>query len=172
MLALHGPDFVRGARTLSLLVLGHLVSSSCGLAGWVLLAAGRSKMVLANNLGSLALNVVLCLALIPRYGMEGAAASATIALIVLHIVQSTQAWLLARAHPLSRGFVRLASLGTLVIGAQLGLDQVLGANAHARGVGLSIAGALVFLALAWWLAPAGERDVLRMMVRLKPKRRA
>jgi len=171
MLALHGPDFVRGARTLALLALGHVVNASCGLAGWVLLASGRSKTVLANNLASVALNIVLCLVLIPRYGIDGAAASATIAVIVLHIAQSIEAWMLARAHPLSWGFARLASLGTLVIGAQLGLNVVLGGNVYARGIGLSIAGALVFFALAWWLAPTDERDVLRTLLRLKPKRR-
>ena len=169
MLALHGTDFVRGARTLSLLVLGHVVNASWGLAGWVLLASGRSKTVLANNLGSVALNIVLCLVLVPRYGMEGAAASATIAVMVLHLLQSIEAWVLARSHPLSWGFARLASLGTLVIGAQLGFNQVLGGNLYVRGFGLSIAGALVFFALAWWLSPADERNVLRMMVRLKPK---
>jgi O-antigen/teichoic acid export membrane protein len=169
MLALHGPDFARGARTLALLALGHVVNASCGLAGWVLLASGRSKTVLANNLGSVALNIVLCLVLIPRYGMDGAAASATIAVIVLHIAQSIEAWMLARAHPLSWGFARLASLGTLVIGAQLGLDHVLGGNVYARGIGLSIAGALAFFAVAWWLAPPDERDVLRTLLRLKRK---
>jgi O-antigen/teichoic acid export membrane protein len=169
MLALHGAEFVRGARTLSLLVLGHVVNASWGLAGWVLLASGRSKTVLANNLGSVALNILLCLVLIPRYGMEGAAASATIAIVVLHIAQSIEAWVLARSHPLSWGFARLASLGMLVIGAQLGLNQVLGGHVYVRGIGLSIAGAIAFFALAWWLAPPDERDVLRALLRRKPR---
>jgi O-antigen/teichoic acid export membrane protein len=169
MLVLHGPDFVRGARTVALLTIGHLVNASLGLTGWVLLAAGRSKTVLVNNVGALAVNIVLCLVLVPRFGMEGAAASATLAIIALQIVHAIQAWAIAGAHPLSAGFARLAVLGALVIGAELGLDRVLGGNELVRGIALAVVGGVVFFSLAWLLAPSDERDVLRAILRLKPR---
>ena len=169
MLALHGPEFVRGARTVALLTMGHLVNASLGLTGWVLLAAGRSKTVLVNNVGALAVNIALCLVLIPRFGMEGAAASATLAIFVLQIVHAIQAAVIAGAHPLSVGFARLAVLGALVIGAELGVDRMLGGNALARGDrrggrwrrGVPLAGLAA--------CASRERDVLRAILRLKPK---
>jgi O-antigen/teichoic acid export membrane protein len=169
LLAMHGPDFVRGARTVSLLALGHVVNASLGLAGWVLLASGRSKTVLANNVGALIVNVGLCLVLIPRFGIEGAAASFTLAVLALHIAQSIEAWVLARAQPLSWGFARLAALGALVVSAELVLDRMLGGSALIRGVALAVGGAVVFFLVAWWLSPPDEHDVLRAMLRMKAK---
>lgn len=170
LLALHGPDFVRGARTVAILTFGHVVNASFGLAGWVLLASGRSKTVLANNLVALAVNIGLCLLLVPRFGIEGAAAAATLAVIALHAAQSIEAWIIARAHPLSAGFARLWALGTLVIGAEIGLNRVLGGSDLVRGLALAAGGAVVFLTLAWVIASTNERDVLRAMLRLKPRR--
>ena len=128
LLALHGPDFVRGARTVADPDVRPCRQRVVRAAGWVLLASGRSKTGLANNLVALAVNIGLCLFLVPRLGIEGAAAAATLAVIALHAAQSIEAWVIARAHPLSAGFARLWSLGTLVIGTEIGLDRVLGGS--------------------------------------------
>ena len=171
MLALHGPDFVRGARTVAMLTFGHVVNASFGLAGWVLLASGRSKTVLANNLGALAVNIALCVFLVPRFGIEGAAMSATLAVIVLHVVQSIEAWVIARAHPLSAGFVRLCVAGharhRLRARARSRARRQRSGSRHRAGG----------RAARWcsWRSPGliastAERDVLRAMLRLKPRR--
>src|SRR6185295_17681864 len=69
LLALHGPGFVRAGTTLAILVAGN-----------------KSRLILANNVGVFALNLVLCLVLVPRYGMEGAALAASLSVLVIHTV--------------------------------------------------------------------------------------
>src|SRR6185295_179446 len=68
LLALHGPGFVRAGTTLVILVAGHIFNASFGIAGWVLLAGKKSRLILVNNVGVFALNLVLCLVLVQRYG--------------------------------------------------------------------------------------------------------
>ena len=50
LLSLYGPGFQEGASALSLLALGHLVNSTLGLTGWILVTSGRSRLMLVNNL--------------------------------------------------------------------------------------------------------------------------
>lgn len=67
--------YARGAVPLVLVASGffvHVLSGSCGDA---LIALGRTRLVLAGNVGAGVLNVLLNLALIPRFGITGAAAA-------------------------------------------------------------------------------------------------
>ena len=161
LLGLHGAAFVAGTTTLLLLATGHVVNASCGLAGWVLMAGGRSRTMLVNNLLALAANVGLCLVLIPRFGMEGAALAALCALVVLQAVQSFEAHLLARAHPFSRAFLRLAALGVVIMVAEWLLVNHLPGPPIAIAAGVIFVGALAFWGLAWAVSTPEHRDMLR-----------
>jgi O-antigen/teichoic acid export membrane protein len=165
LLALYGPAYVRGMTTLSLLALGYLLNAALGLTGWVLLASSRSRLLLLNNVVALALNVGLCLVLIPRYGMQGAALAAALAILALHVIQSMETYLIARTHPLSRGFLRSAVLGTLVVGGELLVYRMLGGNPLLRAGLLTVVGTAIFFGLAWALGSSGERAMLRGMLR-------
>lgn len=164
LLELHGPAFVRGSVSLAILAFGHLLNASLGLVGWVLLASRRSKTVLLNNVAVFALNVVLCVVLVPKMGMAGAALAATLSIVALHTAQSLVASYLARAHPISRGFVVLLLLGAAIIAGELVASRMMGGSSWVRALVPLFIGTPLFFAGAWALSSREERGLLKTMV--------
>ena len=72
-LGLFGPDFVPAATAMQILVIGQVVAIGCGPATMALVMLKRERLVLVMNLAALLANLGLNLALIPIYGLEGAA---------------------------------------------------------------------------------------------------
>jgi O-antigen/teichoic acid export membrane protein len=147
VLALFGSSFVHGHRTLAWLALAHIINASVGLTGWVLMAAGRSRLILLNNVILFAVSTALCLVLIPRFGIEGAALATAASITLIQVIQGILAYRIGRAHPFSRGFVLLALLGAAVIGAQLLGFRLIGGPPLARALALTVAGAVIYLVL-------------------------
>ena len=77
LLALFGPEFVTGYGVLAVLGLGLIIRASVGQAGDLLILLGHQKAAFSVAAMSLALNVLIALALIPPLGMMGAAISTT-----------------------------------------------------------------------------------------------
>ena len=68
LLALYGPAFQAGAVAIIVLTVSHFVNATFGLAGYVLVVSGRSRLMLANNVVVAVVNVVLGLILIRATG--------------------------------------------------------------------------------------------------------
>jgi O-antigen/teichoic acid export membrane protein len=83
LLWLYGPDYRVGTNAMTLLIIGHLVNGVLGLSGYVLVMSGRSGLFFWNNFGAAALNVVLALVLVPRYGVTGAAIASLVGVTAL-----------------------------------------------------------------------------------------
>jgi O-antigen/teichoic acid export membrane protein len=107
--------FVAAGPVLVVLLLGHLVNGTLGLTGWVIAMAGRSRLIVVNNLISAGSNVVLCCLLIPRLGLLGAALSSVSSVALLQIIQLVEVVLLHRVHPFSRGFFKALAAGAVVL---------------------------------------------------------
>jgi O-antigen/teichoic acid export membrane protein len=82
MLWLFGPDFVAGYLFMLILSVGLLARAAVGPAERLLNMLGQQRICATVYAAALALNVALCVALIPNYGGAGAA-FATSAAIVL-----------------------------------------------------------------------------------------
>jgi O-antigen/teichoic acid export membrane protein len=81
VLSLFGQGFVAASRTLMILAVGYLVSVVLGLSSTWLQFAGKARQVTWVMVGALVLNIVLCVPLIARFGIDGAALSSAVALI-------------------------------------------------------------------------------------------
>jgi O-antigen/teichoic acid export membrane protein len=81
LLALFGDGFGRGYPVMFILAIGMLARAAVGPAERLLNMLGERKQCAAIYAGAFAINLVLCVILIPRLGIEGAAAATTIALI-------------------------------------------------------------------------------------------
>jgi O-antigen/teichoic acid export membrane protein len=94
ILGVFGAQFSAGYWALAILVLGHVVNSGAGPVGLVALVTGRQNDTARVYGWTLIANAILCFALIPRFGMLGAAAAsaATMALwnVWLHFVVSKE----------------------------------------------------------------------------------
>jgi O-antigen/teichoic acid export membrane protein len=99
LLALYGPEFVGAATAFVLLAVKHVVNASMGLTPWVLLMGGRARLMLWNNAGAAALAIALSFALIPRFGVLGAASAGLISEILLQLAYLAETIWLERVHP-------------------------------------------------------------------------
>jgi O-antigen/teichoic acid export membrane protein len=102
LLWLYGPTFQDGAVALVILAVGHLVNAALGLCGWIPVAGGRSRMLLANNAVAAAVNVALGLLLIPRLGLTGTAVAALGSVTLIQIITVVEVRIIHGILPFDR----------------------------------------------------------------------
>jgi O-antigen/teichoic acid export membrane protein len=73
ILAMFGSEFVTGYRSLVILVAGHVMVALFGPVTSLLIMTDRQYHAAALHVGSILLNILLNVLLIPRFGIEGAA---------------------------------------------------------------------------------------------------
>jgi O-antigen/teichoic acid export membrane protein len=85
-LAIFGKDFQDATLALQILCVGQFAYSATGAVTNLLLMAGEERFsVLATGIGAVT-NVVLCVVLIPIWGVEGAAVATTASLMVSEVL--------------------------------------------------------------------------------------
>jgi O-antigen/teichoic acid export membrane protein len=90
VLGVFGPEYRSGVTTLELLVVGNLAWALAALSALWLQYRGRGRSVLGISLATLAVDSLLNLVLIPRYGMTGAAAGTALTLTLAAAVVVAQ----------------------------------------------------------------------------------
>jgi O-antigen/teichoic acid export membrane protein len=114
MRAFFGNAYEAGGSALSLLALGFIVDSATGCNTTLLAMAGRSGLVLLNGiLGGVTL-LSLCLVLIPRWGIVGAAFATVSSITVANTLATVEIWKLYRLQPFSRIALKLVAAGGAV----------------------------------------------------------
>jgi O-antigen/teichoic acid export membrane protein len=83
---MYGNTYVFAGGALSILLIGQLINLATGAVGPLLLVGGYHKIVLLLSGASLIFNVLLCLTLIPKLGITGAALSNTISIILMYLI--------------------------------------------------------------------------------------
>lgn len=151
LLAVYGTGFVDGHRTLVWLALGHLVNATLGLVGWVLMAARRSGAMLRNNAIKVAVELALCLVLIPQLGIEGAAIATFTAIAALHGLQIWEVWRVAAIHPFSLRMFQLALIGGAWTAGELVLYQALPGTVLFRAAVALLTGIPLYFVAVWHL---------------------
>ena len=81
LLGLFGAGFERGYSVMFILAVGMLARAAVGPAERLLNMLGERKQCAFIYAGAFAINLVLCVILIPPTGIEGAAVSTSIALV-------------------------------------------------------------------------------------------
>ncbi|MFI0792160.1 polysaccharide biosynthesis C-terminal domain-containing protein [Micromonospora rubida] len=148
MLALFGSGYAEGRRVVLLLALTMLVATGCGMVDMVLNMAGRTAWTFYNAMAGTVLNVVANVALIPVYGILGAALAWTASILVTNLVPLAQLWWSMRLHPFGRGARIAMALAAAAFGLPLGLASLFGAPAPVL-VLVTGAGAVAYVAGAW-----------------------
>ncbi|MFB6199735.1 MAG: flippase [Candidatus Nanohaloarchaea archaeon] len=103
---LFGESYVAGALALAILSLGYLFHVAVGPAGNILLASGKTRLLTLGMLSLTAVDVVLNLLLIPRYGMVGAAVAMTSGLLAGNTVLLLFAMREMGGHPYTRKYLK------------------------------------------------------------------
>ena len=109
ILAMFGKgDFASGAEALRILVIGQAINVSVGAAGFVLIMAGRTGWDLLVYVLSAILDLVLSLILIPKFGINGAAAAQAITIACSNWLRLVLVRRFVGIFPWDRSYGRLA----------------------------------------------------------------
>lgn len=92
VMSVFGPGFETGGRVLAILTAGQAVNSLTGSVGFILTMSGRESDARNVSIFSGVMLLVLCLWLIPAYGMEGAAIATTATVAVSNLLLSWFVW--------------------------------------------------------------------------------
>jgi len=112
-----GGDYSQGALALSILVLGFMISRLPGLTSGFLTATGKTKTLMYISVGTAVVNIVLNIALIPAFGILGAAIATASARLFNNITQSIVIVREFGMHPFKRDYVLPSVvMGSILIG--------------------------------------------------------
>jgi O-antigen/teichoic acid export membrane protein len=146
-----------------------LVATAVGPVDVVLLMGGGSAWNLVNTVLALGANLALNVALIPRYGLAGAAAASAAGTLLNNLLPLVQVWRSLRLHPFGRGVGVAAVLSLVSFGLLgLGLRALLGPTL----VGLVVyvvAGCGLYAALLWRFRDRLDWQALRAVL-ARPRR--
>ncbi|MHC3437791.1 oligosaccharide flippase family protein [Natrialbaceae archaeon A-gly3] len=81
-----GPAYTEAATVLPILAAGFFLSAAAGRDRETLSAVGATTWIAVGNVVGLTMNVLINLALIPRYGIIGASIASVISLLTVHLV--------------------------------------------------------------------------------------
>jgi O-antigen/teichoic acid export membrane protein len=123
VIAVFGRSYSAGAAVMVILGLTMLLATACGQVDMVLVTTGRSSWSLLNGLLAVGVNVGLDLILIPRYGIVGAAAGWSAAIVLTNLLPLAQIAVVEGLHPFGRGtaiavVLSACSFGLLPLGAR------------------------------------------------------
>lgn len=149
VLAVFGHSYQVGGPVMVILGLSMLVATGCGQVDVVLTTTGRTTWSLANGLLAVIVNVSVDLALIPRYGIIGAAIGWAAAIGVTNLVPLAQVATVVRVHPFGGGSLAACLLSLLSFGAiPLAARAMAGDSAPVAAAAVA-AGCLGMLAGLW-----------------------
>ena len=106
LLAIFGKGFQVGAAVTIILAAGKLIDAGTGPCGLMLNMSGRPLWNMVDNIAVLVLNILLNLALIPRFGIVGSAVAWAVSLGVVNLARLVQVWWTMRMLPFNAGVVR------------------------------------------------------------------
>lgn len=149
VLRVFGPGFDAGATSMTVLAVAMALATAAGTVQTVLLMGGRSRWQLADKSGALALDVLLCLLLIPSWGITGAAIAWAVTIIIDTAVVVWQVQRLMAVRPPSR-HLRHAITQALVVVAlpALAVRTVLGSSGFIV-IATTAVLAAVYLGVGW-----------------------
>jgi O-antigen/teichoic acid export membrane protein len=124
LLAIFGPGFVVGTSVVVILASAQLVNTATGPNGYLITMSGRIRVQLALNVAALLANVALNVWLIPRYGIEGAAASWAACIVSFTLVRVMYVRSAMDMWPLDKRFGKTALAGLAALGAALLVNAV------------------------------------------------
>ncbi|MFH1016987.1 MAG: polysaccharide biosynthesis C-terminal domain-containing protein [Pseudomonadota bacterium] len=155
LLSAFGPGFSTGGPVLILVGAGMVFYVTIGLADAVLSMTGHAWANVANSLVLVALNLILAVALVPRFGILGAAWATAISVALVSVLRAYQAFRYEKVHPFHASQLKPLAAAALAGGGAAMVRWWIG--------GHSLSGAVLSLAVFFSL------DLLLLAVVFKPE---
>ena len=110
-----GSRYIGSNIALQILVIAFLIYAFLGPNGVTLLAMGKTRFLMYASLIGATLNIILNVALIPSWGIVGAASATTLSLGVTHIFNSVGLYRVSKIHSFTKHYVKPIFLSILLI---------------------------------------------------------
>lgn len=111
---LFGAGYTPAATALRILSLGFIISNLTGPNVSTLVVMGKTRFVMWTYLAAALLNVGLNFALIPPFGIEGAAIASAVALTSINVAVCVKVYRVAQSQPFTKNLLKPA-LGSLAL---------------------------------------------------------
>ena len=149
LLAVFGREYTDAALILILCLPGSFFEACLGSVKMSLVMAGHNRLNVWNFLFAIGLNVILSVILTPKYGLPGAAAAQSIALIALNMLRAFQFYYYVGLWPLNLRYLRNSIIIAVFLAACAVLINELPAG---RTIKLSLAAIILTLGFirAFW----------------------
>jgi O-antigen/teichoic acid export membrane protein len=125
ILGVFGEKYIAAGTVLIILAFGNLVDSGVGSVNYLLVMTGRPRLILANTVSSVIVNLSLALVLVPRYSINGAAWAAALTVIILNLVGLIEVYWIMRIHPYRWDILKPVVAGVIAALVGLALTQVI-----------------------------------------------
>jgi len=112
---LFGQNYVSATFALRILSIGYIVNNLNGPCGMTLVVMGRYRFEMFSWIFAAIIGVVLNIALIPSYGLEGAAFATGSAIIIANLIKSWKLYTISGAQPLSKNLLKPTFLFMIII---------------------------------------------------------
>jgi len=112
---LFGMNYIQAASALRILALGFMFHTFLGLNGLSLMVMGETRFLMLTSLFGGISNVVLNAALIPIWGITGAASASLFSYCVVNILRSAKLYGLSRIHPFTSNYVKLLGISIVLL---------------------------------------------------------
>ena len=169
LLRLLGDEYAEGWLSLSILSIALLLANVAGPVDVLLLMSGRSALSCLNIVLALAIDVVLCFALLPVLGISGAAAAWAVAIVSRNVIASFQVKYQLNMQVVSRSLVVVCIAALLSFGVVPGLIHLVLGQWLAALLGTSVA-VVLYGACLWRLRIDLDVRSLRSATRNLPSR--
>ncbi len=162
----YGPNYSTVILPLQIVVTGAFVGTLLGPSWTALIAAGRARLAAINSVVAGAADVVLSVALVPRYGAAGAAVAWSIANVLYAGLCLAQVAAADDYHPFGRDFLLPLGIVGVPVAAVLGVFRPHLAPLALPVVVVGFALAFALVATATGRADEGDRLLLEAVERL------
>lgn len=158
LLRVFGDEFTEASSVLTVLALAMMFSMACGTVEVVLAMSGQTLWTLASSVLALVVNVAVDVVLIPRWGIDGAAAGWAAAVVVNNGVSLWRLHRFEQVHPFGRSTLLAVVLAAVVVGV-----PAVAVREHAviAVVLVSAASGLAYAAAVWLLRKPLHLDAFR-----------
>ncbi|WP_456696774.1 oligosaccharide flippase family protein [Aeromicrobium sp. P5_D10] len=149
VLSVFGPGFSDGAVSLGVLSIAMALALAAGTVQTILLMGGRSSWQLADKTFALVLNVGLNLALIPLWGIEGAALAWAVTIIVDTAIVVYQVQNLMHLRPDMRLLATAAAVSLIFAGVPVVASRLIFGSSVPIMLITTALVAVLYLAVSW-----------------------
>ena len=122
---IYGAEYASGSLVLRILALGFVTNSYLGFRYQTIIAFGDSDFLMKCSVASAGINVLLNFALVPQFGMVGAAIASAVSSASIEVLMGIRLWKKQNMHPFTPMYRKLTIICAFMVVSVLVAKNVL-----------------------------------------------